>query len=303
MENLYFHHSHQRGPKPYPSPSLIVTTQADPASFTDLQARTSPPPSSLSFKVGVSNRSTSPTFQDFASDKERVGDDGSGISSLHSPNSEAFPYSSKVPIPLSSLMESNSLVSADIMDREDRRSATPYSTSRISPVSPTPITSFYVHPRLAPTQLVQQGVITSGATGSASSSRTCNSPAPKGISSSAPTPRPSSLSLSYHPDATQGPSSSNPTRELYNHVCSAPSSSSTLTYDSFWLSRSFRKPNGNTPANVHTAGVSPSILTDMGSGGDIVTDVGSSSMNKAGKRGGRRNTEKYGEEGQNMIVN
>ncbi|KAF9004566.1 hypothetical protein BDQ17DRAFT_1541248 [Cyathus striatus] len=55
VENLYFHHSHQRGPKPYPSPQLLATTTqpSETGSFTTSLSTQSK--SSLSFKLGSYN--------------------------------------------------------------------------------------------------------------------------------------------------------------------------------------------------------------------------------------------------------
>ena len=52
MENLYFHHSHLRGPKPFPAPSIITTYQ-HATSFVG--PSTSSVQSSLSFKLAPSS--------------------------------------------------------------------------------------------------------------------------------------------------------------------------------------------------------------------------------------------------------
>ncbi|KAF8154727.1 hypothetical protein B0H34DRAFT_534934 [Crassisporium funariophilum] len=52
VENLYFHHSHLRGPKPFPAPSIIATQQhLTPFAVT----QSAPAQSSLSFKLGASS--------------------------------------------------------------------------------------------------------------------------------------------------------------------------------------------------------------------------------------------------------
>jgi len=57
VENLYFHHAHQRGSKSHSLPSLVTTTQNDMSSY--MNSRSSPPQSSLSFKIGSSPLSRS----------------------------------------------------------------------------------------------------------------------------------------------------------------------------------------------------------------------------------------------------
>ena len=57
VENLYFHHSHLRGPKPFPAPSIIATHQ-HATSFVG--PSTSSVQSSLSFKLATSSLGRNP---------------------------------------------------------------------------------------------------------------------------------------------------------------------------------------------------------------------------------------------------
>ena len=57
MENLYFHHSHLRGPKPFPAPSIIATHQ-HATSFVGPSS--SSVQSSLSFKLATSSLGRNP---------------------------------------------------------------------------------------------------------------------------------------------------------------------------------------------------------------------------------------------------
>jgi len=70
VENLYFHHSHLRGPKPFPAPSIIATHQ-HATSFVG--PSTSSVQSSLSFKLATSslgrNPSTASFFQSYDQSK------------------------------------------------------------------------------------------------------------------------------------------------------------------------------------------------------------------------------------------
>ena len=228
VENLYFHHAHQRGTKPYSLPSLIATTQSELPLFTN--TKMSPLQSSLSFKVA--SPSLSRTHHFASSNLEGTTE------SPHSPISE-------VPQSNSSSLENHTLyppgigplISMDV-DGEDKHSPTPSSHSQTLSFPSPRTASHYVHSPLAQ-QLDQQHDMTANASGSADPPHTPSSPIPGWTYPSAPGYH--SSSTTHHLDATSGQPNSK--HEPYNFASSTPSSS-TLTYDSFWSSRSFRGSNG-----------------------------------------------------------
>jgi hypothetical protein len=262
VENLYFHHAHQRGTKPYPLPSLVATTQNDQPSFTD--SRMSPPQSSLSFRVGSSTLSRSHANPNFDSSYQEDSTSYDGPF-FHSPTSE-------VPQPSSStenhILGLGSLISMDV-DVEGKRSPTSSSLSRTL-------------------SFPSQQYVTCNASGSADASSTSNSlTLGRGFSSAPGHPS----SANYHSDATPGHSSSR--HDLYNFGSSSTSSSSTLTYDSFWSSRSFRGSSGNV---VPIADESSSQFKDFDSVGSTGLDLNDSGTNKVGIHAGRWNNGKSGYE-------
>lgn len=258
VENLYFHHAHQRGAKAYPLPSLVATTQNDAPAFT--QSR-SPLPSSLSFKVGLSTLSRNHANPNFASSNQE--DSNSYVGSFfHSPTSEVPQPSSSAEVHMSYPSGISSLISMDV-NGEGKRSPTPSSLSRtLSFPSPRTV-SPYLNSQ-PPPQPGQQYVMKGNASGSADASRTSNSPTPgRGLSSA-----PGHLSsTNYHLDVMPGQPSSR--HDSSNFASSSTSSSSTLTYDSFWSSRSFRGTSGNVLASVPVADGSSSQNTDFEESGSL----------------------------------
>jgi len=241
----------------------------------------SPPRSLLPSKFGSSNLTRSHANQN-------VNQEGTTHITSHVGTSFRSP-TSRVPQPSSGAENRilypsavGSLVSPDV-DDEGKRSRTPSSLPR-APSFPSPRTiSPYLHP-YAPPQPERQHVTTGNISGNPEAPRTSNSPTP-GCFSSAPAGHSASNHLL---DVTPGQLSSR--HDPYNFASSS-SSASTLTYDSFWSSRSFRGSSGNVLANAAVADGSPSYIVDLHTLGSNGPESNDSSTNKVG---GKRKNGKSG---------
>ena len=248
--------------------------QNDVSSSSYINCRPSPPQSSLSFKVGLPPLSRSHVNSNFASsNQEGTTDSTSYVGPFF------HPPTSKVPHPSSST-ESHITNSSDIfmdVDGDDKRSQIPSSL-------------FQTGPHLD--QQLGQYVITSDNSGDTDSSPTSDSLAlGRGFSSAPGHP---TSSTNYHSDVTPRQPCSK--HDPYNFASSSNSSSSTLTYDSFWSSRSFRGSSGNIIANVPVAEGSSSQFMDFEALGSSGLESNDSSANKAETRGGRQKDGKSGYE-------
>jgi hypothetical protein len=250
VENLYFHHAHQRGTKPYPLPSLVATTQNDlPSSANSGTTRTSSP--SLSFKAGSSTLSGIP--------KDGTTDSTHYVGRfLNSPTSElpqpGYTAENSVSYPASL----RSLTSMDV-DGEGKRPTLSQTLSFPRTGSPY-LNSHPGH------QYIMTG--TSG-----------------GFSS----PLPPHSSTNYHSNITAGQLSSR--HDSYSLAPASSSSSSALTYDSFWSSRSFRGSIGSVLSSVPGLDENSSHPTDLDD-----TEASESGTIQAGKYEAKRRNEKLGRE-------
>jgi hypothetical protein len=249
VENLYFHHAHQRGTKPYSLP-LVATTQNDlPSSVHSGTTRKSSP--SQHFKAGSSTLSGSHTIPKFSSsDREGATDSTYHVGRfLHSPSSELPQPCYSAENGVSYPAPSRSLTSVDV-DSESKR---PLTLSRTLSFPRAGSPHLNPHPG-------HQYVMT-GTTGGFSSASL-----------------PGHSSTNYHSNIMAGQPS--PRHEPYSLAPASSSSSSTLTYDSFWSSRSFRGSIGSGLSNAvgfeesspHTADLDVIGLT--GSNGSGTSQAG-----------------------------
>lgn len=207
---MYFRHSHQRGPKPYPTP-VITTTQRDPP-FPPTHT-SNPDQSSLSFKLGPSSLARS------RNDNEQpVGDAStSSFAPLPSPP-EVNPLTSGSGYIGAALnLADNPSLFAMEVDQEQKRSATPQTATPVIITTPPP--DF-------PTVR----------TDSLGHTRNSNSPGATG-----PGPSKHYNMTQRH---TQTHSIPSPPLDTYGF------STSNLTYDSFWSTHSTSTFTGNVQADV-----------------------------------------------------
>ncbi|RDB30877.1 hypothetical protein Hypma_005957 [Hypsizygus marmoreus] len=268
VENLYFHHSHQRpgGPKPYPSPSLVATTHRDPAPYPTT-ATTHPSQSSLSFKLGPSSLSRSHTSADLEAESPHP-EDSYPSKNTHSNSAhtqETFPPDLGPPGYPADSGQMRTLISMD----DGKRSATPPILPQHNP-PPAPGNSISGHYNI-PSSSSSTGVLQRTDT-----LRTSHSPVPTWNSNSRPHPQPQSTG---------------------DNSFSFPSSN--LTYDSFWSShststtgRSFRGSVGNTASFVTTV-PSAGAMNALGEPGRRYETVTAGPTSKSpsgtgGSRGGKR---------------
>ncbi|KAF5381655.1 hypothetical protein D9615_005559 [Tricholomella constricta] len=242
VENLYFHHSHQRGAKRYPSPSMVATTLREPSSSYP-SPPTNPPQSSLSFKLGPSSLSRTHTSASLGAE---------------------------TPPPEGTLLDSSNPHSTSTYDRTppERRDSGPSidptgmrSTIQLEvaqdtkcSTTPSPVPHHVPSPAAGPSQFSHAA--NSDATGNLHRSDTVQIPYTSTPTwSPASRPMPSSSNhypnvMHRHPPAQSSQSTMGPSDNSYSF-----STSSTLTYDSFWSSHSSSAGSRSfhaSPANMMT---------------------------------------------------
>ncbi|KAF9462538.1 hypothetical protein BDZ94DRAFT_1261137 [Collybia nuda] len=271
VENLYFRHSHQRGPKPYPTP-LIATTQRDPPFPPSITNNTNQ--SSLSFKLGPSHLSRSQTSAELA----LSSDDQSSVGLSVSVSSTSF---ASLPSPLVIPSPSGSVHMNSPTNPADSSSLVPMAVGepKRSPTSSTfPQT---VTPPIITSPPPDFPAARSNSMSNTHSPRNSSSPVPTWSAGSGPT----SISKHYsrQPQAHPLPS---PPADTYGFS----NSTSNLTYDSFWsahstsaASRPFRNSTGNALVDV-SGGTPPQVDETTGEKGG---ENNGSVVNTA-KGGGRR---------------
>lgn len=223
MENLYFHNSHLRGPKPFVTPTpAIITTEQQPASFPTVQS--APAQSSLSFKLGTTTLARSNmTSNAIVVTQPRENDiiqEGSSLQSVlqHATTEQAdFPMTTEQPL-LPSLPVEESSMNVDVpipflSTSETLPNSSPLnSTQDATPVSnPVP---------LKPISPLEDGTSTEEPT------------------NHYPTTKPVRSRAHRLPGGPKGTQQNLTPKEMMDFT-----SSSNLTYDSFWSSHS-----GSTPA-------------------------------------------------------
>ena len=239
VENLYFHHSHQRGPQPYPSPSLIATTQREATSLGPIL--TYAPQSSLSFRLGPTTLSRSstpmipnvntphPDYQNSQSNHHRTQAFSThSYSDPHSPGDSSDSAGMKTYIPMDADRQSvtlHSAVPAATGWHQAPRLASKLSISRnnsqLQDRAPTPSKAPSLH-RTDTFQCPATPILAQNSWSSHSSTST-SSPSYSQYSSSGIPRRQSTATMIADSPSSSGSSSVLP---------ATPS----LTYDSFWSS-------------------------------------------------------------------
>ena len=278
MENLYFHHSHLRGPRAYPS-SLLTTTQRDPNNSFSSSSANAAHQSSLSFKLGSSNLSRNPTNSNLSGPTESGPNDVPSADvnpSGASPSLLAQNVVGPAPVIDPSLLppEINSLIPMNIDHDELKLPPLPATGRFPSPSDPnTNINSnLYLHPTMNPDLSLNPNPNSRSPRTPRSIDSIPTPPLPSTSSNSNP-PTPSTPHL--HPNLTSSQqhqpltsTSTLPTTDTYGFA------SSSLTYDSFWSSHSTssRSYRGIPTAMDSSSGGGASAFGDFPSGGSAPWD-------------------------------
>ena len=228
MENLYFHHSHQRGPKTFLGPSLI--TPVESGSFEQPVLHL---PSSLSF---ISRTTTSSTLIDLDEPIAIDSPIGSNSNCLPPALPEETPSSSTMDVVDSATSEGEEATTFPMDVDQVRRdgSATPTNSTQSVSISSSQVFDLSSQQTRNPTPPNQSGgsYLPSETQSSTSSFTTTNAgsePAPLYSGNHYPAVKPP-RSRTAKSKAPRKPSPPLSTKDMYNF------SPSNLTYDSFWSS-------------------------------------------------------------------
>ncbi|KAF8811166.1 hypothetical protein BYT27DRAFT_7134146 [Phlegmacium glaucopus] len=212
VENLYFHHSHLRGPKPFPAPSVIAI---HPHATSFVGPSTGSVQSSLSFKLatpslGRSSISVGP-LQCYDQSKNDTSNEDSNTASSAQPSCPINDYTTLSNTDPSLRLTTPDFVDVDVLEDAEVTLSLPYETGKD-------------HASSLGDQI--------DAISLPSPPRNSKSPVDPALSltNSLPTVKPQRGRSQKAPTALKAPSTLS-TKDMFNF-----SSSSNLTYDSFWSS-------------------------------------------------------------------
>ncbi|KAG5650294.1 hypothetical protein H0H81_012722 [Sphagnurus paluster] len=261
VENLYFHHSHQRGPKPYPSTSMVTTTRDSSTSYTTTTtSNLHLPKSSLSFKLGPSSLSRSHTSANLREEWPLPDSNAlAGSSNSQSPHTtdDLVSPNQSATVPLIEPTQTKTLIEMEV-DPTSKCSATPpthprHASSPLPVPSHTPYASDMV-PYNTPGTIPRSDSVPQMAEYSTPLTATWNTAMTQPSPSSSPSNHyPNVPNRQPHAAPPQPRSNMSPNDNLYAY----PGVS--LTYDSFWSSHS----TSTRPFRAPVSPASPMLLTGL----------------------------------------
>ncbi|KAG6840256.1 hypothetical protein C0991_007913 [Blastosporella zonata] len=248
VENLYFHHSHQRGPKPTTSPSTTDAQNEPHTAHTDTTSPTSNSShSSLSFKLGPSALSQSHTSDSHSPPQASTQPTQTQRTSTHNQSQ----LTQNAPVVGIDSSEIHSLIQMKV-EPENKPSQEP----------PIPTTNYAQSPTAGPSSVPNYGAMNFSLSSSSYHSDRSQPIATTWITTRSP---PTSSSPNHYPNV---PLQRQPTLPASPGAGENPYTfpGVSLTYDSFWSShssstsaRSFRSSMGSI-AQTHDNGIDTSSM-------------------------------------------